>query len=83
MPSDIDVGEYHSVISDDDMEREEDDDSTPELLVLEQAPGCRNNGEATTASIGVGAPGSSNAGGSTSAVLVVPQVAVLVIPKTL
>ena len=46
-------------MNDDNMKGEEDEDSTSELLVLEQAPGARNNGGASTASTGVGAAGSS------------------------
>ena len=59
---DIDVGEDHSGMND-DTEGEEGEDSTLELLVLEQASGARNNGGAATASWCCGAAGSS-AGGS-------------------
>lgn len=38
-------------------ETEEDGDSTPELFILEQAPGARNNAGAAIASTGVGAVG--------------------------
>ena len=60
---DIDVGEDHSDINDSDTEGEEDEDSTPKLVVLEQEPGARNSRGAATTSTGVGAPGNS-AGGS-------------------
>lgn len=50
----IGVGEDQSDIND-DMQVREDEDNTPGSLVLEQARGTRNNREAATALINVGA----------------------------